>query len=185
MKKFLVIFVIILAFNFTQFAQAQTQNQYVILKDSAHDNAKMLKGIIDKNDLTSDTLFKWYAESQRIYPHPDTSAVNAFRNNKDEISFIIFGGTWCEDTHFVLPKFYKIQEASDFPENRITVFAVDRTKKTTGNIAQAMNITNVPTIIVMKNGKESGRVVEYGKTGHWEKELTDIINSPLTPEGGN
>jgi len=29
----------------------------------------------------------------------------------------------------------------------------------------------------MKNGKELGRVVEYGKTGKWDKELADIINS--------
>ena len=185
MRKFVLIFFIALALTIIHAAQAQTliEQPYIVLADSSDNNAKMLKGIINKNDLVNDTSFKWYAESQRIYPRPDTSVLNAFRNNKDKISFIIFGGTWCEDTHFVLPKFYKIQEASGFPENRITVFAVDRTKKTTGNIAQAMNITNVPTIIVMKNGKESGRVVEYGKTGHWEKELTDIINSPLSPEG--
>ena len=51
-----------------------------------------------------------------------------FRNNKDKIYFLFFGGTWCEDTHFILPKFYKVQEASGFPESRITVFAVDRKK---------------------------------------------------------
>ena len=158
-------------------ASSQAQNTYVILKDSANANAKMLKGIIDKNDITSDTSFvKWYNESRRIYPHPDTAAVNAFVKNKDKISFIIFGGTWCEDTQFVLPKFFEIQEASGFPQNRITLFAVDRNKKTIGNIAQAMNITNVPTIIVMKNGKELGRVVEYGKTGKWDDELAAIIN---------
>jgi hypothetical protein len=28
----------------------------------------------------------------------------------------------------------------------------------------------------MKKGKELGRVVEYGKTGNWDKELADIIN---------
>jgi hypothetical protein len=38
-----------------------------------------------------------------------------------------------------------------------------------------MNITNVPTIIVMKNGKEVGRVIEYGTIGKWDKELSDIV----------
>jgi len=137
---------------------------------------KMLKGIISKEDLSNDPVFTWYAESERIYPKPDTSAVAAFRKNEDKIYFIVFGGTWCEDTHFVLPKFFKIQEASGFPENRIVVFAIDRYYHTTGNIAQVLNITNVPTIIVMKDGKELGRVIEYGKTGKWDKELAEIIN---------
>jgi hypothetical protein len=35
----------------------------------------------------------------------------------------------------------------------------------------------VPTIIVYKNGKELGRVVEYGKYGVFDKELAEIINS--------
>lgn len=132
--------------------------------------------MITKEDIDHDTAFKWYAESLRIYPRPDSSAVDAFIKNKDKIYFIVFGGTWCEDTHFVLPKFFKIQEASGFPENRITLFAVDRNKHSPGNIAEAMDVTNVPTIIVMKDGKEIGRIVEYGKTGYWDKELADIIN---------
>ena len=176
MKKFLPIILTAFALTFNIKSKAQTQQQYVVLADSAENNAKMLVGIIDKNDLISDTSFKWYAESQRIYPNPDTALVNAFRNNKDKIYFLFFGGTWCEDTHFILPKFYKTQEASGFPENRITVFAVDRKKNGTGNIAHAMNITHTPTIVVMKDGKEIGRLVEYGKTGHWDTELAAIIN---------
>jgi hypothetical protein len=35
---------------------------------------------------------------------------------------------------------------------------------------------NVPTIIVLKDGKEIGRVVEYGKTGMFDKELGEIIS---------
>lgn len=176
MKQFLLILFVV-ASAFTQIARAQTQQQYVVLEDSSENNAKMLKGIITKNDLMADASFnKWYAESQRIYPRPDTAAVNAFRNNKDKIYFLFFGGTWCEDTHFILPKFYKIQEASGFPEDHITVFAVDRKKNVTGNLAHAMNIKATPTIIVMKDGKEAGRLVEYGKTGHWDTELAAIIN---------
>lgn len=148
----------------------------LFLADSAHDNAKMLLGIIDKNVLESDTSFHWYAESQKIYQNPDTDAVDAFRNNKDKIYFIIFTGTWCEDSHFIVPKFFKIQEASGFPEDHIVLFAVDRKKNTTGNMAKALHITATPTIVVMKDGKEFGRLVEYGKSGYWDKGLTDIIN---------
>ena len=157
-------------------AQAQNHPQYVVLADSADHNAKMLEGIITKNDLAGDTSFGWYGESRRLYPHPDTAAVNALRTNKDKIYFLIFGGTWCEDTQFILPKFYQIQELSGFPDNRVTVFALDRKKNGTGNIAHALNITRTPTIVVLKAGKEVGRLVEYGQSGHWDTELAGIIN---------
>jgi len=176
MKKILATIFILLIISFTLKAQITFPNSYIILTDTSHDNAKMLVGIIDKNDLVNDTAFKWYAESQRIYPHPDSAAVAAFSNNKDKIYFLVFGGTWCEDTHFILPKFYKIQEAANFPADHITIFAVDHHMNTIGNMAKAMHITHTPTIVVMKDGKELGRLVEYGKTGHWEKELSDIVN---------
>jgi len=155
------------------------QKSYEVFADSVENNSKMLRGVITKEDINNDTTFKWNAESLRIYPRPDSSAVAAFKENKDRIYFIIFGGTWCEDTHFILPKFFKIQEVSGFPESHITVFAVDRHKHSVENIAQAMNITATPTIIVMKNGKEIGRLKEYGKTGYWDKELAKIIDDNL------
>jgi hypothetical protein len=31
----------------------------------------------------------------------------------------------------------------------------------------------------MKNGKEIGRLKEYGKTGYWDKELAKIIDDNL------
>ena len=171
MKKIIALFT-----SFMLVSAVCAQTTFEVLADSAQNNEKMLKGLITKEDISTEPLFMWYGESQRIYSNPDTAAVSALRRNKNKIYFIIFGGTWCEDTHYVLPKFFKIQEASGFPENRIVMFAVDHDKKTTGSIAQAMGVTNVPTIIVMENGKEKGRVVEYGKTGKWDKELAEIID---------
>ncbi len=158
-------------------AQTQSRHSYIVLADSANNNEKMLEGIVTKNDLTDDTAFHWYADSRKIYDYPDSSAVAAFSNNKDKISFIIFFGTWCEDSQFIIPKFFKIQEASGFPEDKIVLFAVDRRKNTISNMAHIMHVTKTPTIIVMQNGKEKGRLEEYGKTGYWDKELAEIINN--------
>jgi hypothetical protein len=30
---------------------------------------------------------------------------------------------------------------------------------------------------VLKDGKEVGRVLEYGKNGQWEKEIGDIVST--------
>ena len=131
---------------------------------------KCLKALLLKVICLVILLYNGMQKAKEYIPIP-IRPVNAFKNNKDKIYFVIFGGTWCEDTQFVLPKFYKIQEATGFPEDRITIYAVDRNKNTTGNLAYAMNITHTPTIVVMKDGREVGRLVEYGKTGNWEPNL--------------
>jgi hypothetical protein len=38
--------------------------------------------MITKEAIDNDPAFKWYAESLRIYPRPDSSAVAAFRRNE-------------------------------------------------------------------------------------------------------
>ena len=150
------------------------QAQYEISQDPKHQEIKVLRGIINKYLVQNDTSFNWYNSNQKIYS-PDTATLNVFERSKGKLQFVIFGGTWCEDTQFVLPRFFKLQEMSGVPDNMISFFGVNREKKSLGNIAEAFGITNVPTIIVMQNGKELGRVVEYGKTGKWDKELADIM----------
>ena len=151
------------------------QSQYEISKDEKHPEQHYLRGIINKYYIQNDSSYKWYSQSQGYY-NPDTATLNAFERAKGKVQFIVFGGTWCEDTQFVLPKFFKLQEKSGIADDAITLFGVNRKKNTLGNISQAFNVTLVPTIIVMKDGKEVGRVVEYGKTGKWDKELAEILN---------
>ena len=152
-----------------------SQAQYEISQDEKHPEVKVLRGIVNKYLIQNDTSFNWYNQSQSYYS-PDTATLNAFERAKGKVQFVVFGGTWCEDTQFVLPKFFKIQEKSGLPDDAVTFFGVNRAKRSLGNISGAFNVTLVPTIIVMKEGKEIGRVVEYGKTGKWDKELVDILN---------
>jgi len=136
---------------------------------------KVIKGFMSKNDLKNDSAFLWYAENQKGYV-PDASALYAFNKNKDSIHVLAFGGTWCDDTKNLLPKFFLLAEAGGLSEKHITLVGVDRSKKTLHNLTEAFNITRVPTFIVLKNGKEIGRVVEYGKIGMFDKELGEIIS---------
>lgn len=160
---------------FSAAGSAAAQSPYISFPDPQQPNAHILNGIITKYALINDSTFKWYKTSQGIY-NPSAEFKTAMTNAAAAgIKLVVFGGTWCEDSHFVLPKFFKLQEQSNFPDAGISFFAVDRAKKTIGGIADAFKITNVPTIIVMKDGKELGRVVEYGKTGQWDKELVELL----------
>jgi thiol-disulfide isomerase/thioredoxin len=149
------------------------QAQYEVSKDGQD---KILKGIISRDLVANDTAFKWYKPSQAGYK-PNEEAVKALKAKSNAIELLVFGGTWCEDTKNILPKFFALTDAAAFSQDHVTLIGVDRNKKTISHLVEALGVVNVPTFIVMKNGKELGRVVEYGKTGAWDKELGDIINS--------
>jgi thiol-disulfide isomerase/thioredoxin len=168
MKKLLLILSLSLSLS------ALAQNQYEVLVERP--NEKSLKGIISRQVLTSDTSFKWYNENLKGFT-VRTDAKEALGKNKDSVQLLVFMGTWCEDSHFVIPKLYTTTDAAGFPESNITLIGVDRKKTTLSHLAEALNVKNVPTIIVMKNGKELGRVVEYGKYGLFDKELAEIVSN--------
>jgi thiol-disulfide isomerase/thioredoxin len=169
MKKFLLSGFVMFALN-----TAMAQSPYISVKDAEHPDQHILNGIITKYALQNDPSYKWYNSSQSSYA-PAADVVNTMKAAIGNKQIIVFGGTWCEDTQFILPKFFKLQEQSAFPDNAVSFFAVDRNKKTIGGITDALKIINVPTIIVLKDGKEIGRVVEYGKTGQWDKELMELL----------
>lgn len=167
MRKFFL--VIMLAGCINNLTIAQTPYTYTKEGQTA-----ILNGIVTKYILQNDTSFNWYAHNQKSYS-PDALVLNTMEAAKGNVNYIVFGGTWCSDTHFILPKFFKLQELSGVPDKSISFFAMDRSKKTLSNVGDAFKITNVPTIIVMKDGKEIGRVVEYGKSGKWDKDLSEIL----------
>ena len=150
-----------------------SQNQFQVYSERA--NEKTYKGIISREVLMSDTSFHWLNTSGSYAP--DKKTVEALRRNKDSIELLVFMGTWCEDSQDVIPKFYSATDAAGFSQDRITLIGVDRNKNTLSHLTEALGIINVPTIIVMKNGKEQGRIVEYGKYGMPDRELGEIINS--------
>jgi thiol-disulfide isomerase/thioredoxin len=89
---------------------------------------------------------------------------------------LIFGGTWCPDTQNLLPQFYQLADAAGYADSSITLIGVDNAKTTFDNLNKTFHLIDVPTFIVMKDGKEVGRVVEYGESGEAMKELGKIVS---------
>ncbi len=170
MKKLLPVFILTLLSG----NAALSQNQFVTLVERP--NEKSLVGIISREALTSDTSFHWYANALKGYT-PNAEAVAGLKKNADSIQLLTFMGTWCEDSHFIIPKFFALLDSAGFFDNKVTLIGVNRQKTTLSHLAEALGITNVPTIIVLKKGKEMGRVVEYGKTGMFDKDLGEILKA--------
>ena len=77
--------VIFILLGTTVFSQAQ----YEVSADPKHPEAKILKGIISKQLIKSDTSYKWYGENQKYYSNPDTSIVGAMQRNSN-VKYIVF-----------------------------------------------------------------------------------------------
>jgi thiol-disulfide isomerase/thioredoxin len=151
--------------------RALTKADFTIVPDSAD---KVLKGIITRTTLETDPAFSWL-KSNMQYGRPDDAAVQAFREKKDQFSLVVFVGTWCLDTKNLLPKLYQLTDASGYPLEKVQLIAVDRQKQAANNLHQQYKVYSVPAFLVMKDGKEVGRVIEYGETGDPIKELGAIV----------
>lgn len=158
-----------LAFSLSMISNAQ---QFQTLTD--RNGKKLLKGFITDSLLRADTSFKWFNEAQNIYT-PKENVVADLKAAKDSMQYVIFLGTWCGDSHFIIPRFLKTLQHATIDKTKFTLIAVDRTKKDLTNLASAFHITNVPTVIVFKNGKEVGRVIEYGSTGKYDEEVAALV----------
>lgn len=152
-------------------AQVQQPNYTV-----SEDRGKILNGYINRSIVENDTAFAWFKNNMK-WGQADAAAVEAFSRNKDKFSMIVFGGTWCEDTQNLWPQFFRLVDKSGYPESKITLIGVDRAKTTIDNLHKKWNVTLVPTFIILHDGKEIGRVVEYGKYGQVDKELGEIVGS--------
>ena len=168
MKKLITLLLVITCF----LTSVCAQNQYQVLPDK--NGGKTFKGILSREVLISDTSFSWFAENQKGYS-PNKDALEGLKKFADSVQLLVFMGTWCEDSHFVVPKLYSLTDAAGFKSSNITLVGVDRDKKTLSHLSEAMNVTKVPTIIVMRNGKEEGRVVEFGKYGLYDLDLGAIL----------
>lgn len=137
---------------------------------------KSLKGFLDRATLQSDSSFNWFAENYSAYSaHKEGLA--SFQQYKDSVQLLVFMGTWCEDSHFIIPRLYAMIDAAVFNEKKITVIGADRSKQSWGGIMEALSVKNVPTIIIYHQGKELGRVVEYGKYGQFDREIGEILKA--------
>lgn len=169
MQKFFA--TLIFTFTFLQITSAQVQ--YEVSKDQQN-GLKTLKGILSIDVLKNDSAFAWMRNDISWYK-PNSAAVTNLKAVKDTVQLIVVVGTWCEDSHIVFPQLLKLCTEAGFDFKRITIVGVDRKKTTLGSLCEALGVTKAPTILVLKAGKEIGRVEEYGTSGLYDKDLSEVL----------
>ena len=135
-----------------------------------HANAQDAKlGLVKRSDLDSN----WFSDGYRQY-EPQVELLKKFKRSSKKYRVKIVMGTWCPDSRFEVPRFYKILDAVKYPEKKTELIFLNRKKTDPSGTAQDLNISRVPTFIFYKKGKEVGRIVEHPKKS-LEKDMAEII----------
>ncbi|MGH1517160.1 TlpA family protein disulfide reductase [Chryseobacterium sp. JK1] len=174
MKKFITNLV---TFSSLFFAAQQLSAQKVVVNrevDTQKDG-KMLLGNQRKEQFLKAPYADWYVKEHDEYAL-DQKAVSELKKEKiGSYDVIVFMGTWCEDSHRDFPRLMKILEASNYPDSKLTIIAVNRKKESPSGEESLYNIQKVPTIILKRYGKEVGRIVEMPTSGYIERDLAEIL----------
>jgi thiol-disulfide isomerase/thioredoxin len=115
-------------------------------------------GKIDRSQLDMDFMAKY--DSMEV----SKDFLDLIRQVNQGVDVVVFLGTWCSDSRREVPHFLKIMDQAGIPMTRVTLYALDRQKKTPDGTANRYDIERVPTFVFVKNGDEIGRIVESPKT---------------------
>ena len=135
----------------------------------------MLLGRQTKSQLRQEPFNSWFDEEYNSYEYDPQVLKELKKNNLNTCHITVFFGTWCGDTHRELPRLIKVLDAAKFPEEKLTLIAVNRKIETPNGEDVPYNIRRVPTIIVKKYDKEMGRIIEMTQSGSIETDLLNII----------
>ena len=136
----------------------------------------ILVGLKERKDLEAEPYASlWYNQNFDEYTMDTVmiTQVKPLLNDVDKIT--IFMGTWCGDSKRGVPPFFKILDEAEFDMKKVSLITVTRDKDTPENYEEGLNITNVPTFILYKEGKEINRIVE-SPIETWEKDIWAILS---------
>ena len=105
---------------------------------------------------------------------PRKDIVERIAAAKGPFDILVFFGTWCKDSVSEVPKILRILDMAGNKDLRVALYGVDRAKKEGLGMSEKFTIQRVPTTIVLRDGIERGRIVEYPATSN-EEELLKIL----------
>jgi hypothetical protein len=116
----------------------------------------------------------------RADAHADADAARALLTVPPGATVRVFYGAWCSDSRRELLRFFKALDlAGGAPPFAIEYISVDRSKSAPGGLTDGANLKYVPTFVVLREGKEIGRIVESAPSGI-ERDLGALLRGEQT-----
>ncbi|MCW3122335.1 MAG: thioredoxin, partial [Flavipsychrobacter sp.] len=120
---------------------------------------QVFNGQLTFEDLDREKTFDWFKKGRDEY-NPDPRTMIDLRPKLAEYSMVVFLGTWCDDSHVLVPKLERVMAMANYPVRQIAMYGTDREKTTKNGEQKKYKVTLVPTVILLKDNKEVGRITE-------------------------
>ena len=138
-----------------------------------------LYGEINREGLLSANYQSWFKARYDAYTPNKERLQECNEAALEGVSVKLLMATWCGDSKRNVPVFYKIMDELGFDENKLQVWALDRSKRGPNNEQTRFGVSRVPTMIFYRDDVEMGRFVERPQPGQkLEDIIVDIINRP-------
>jgi thiol-disulfide isomerase/thioredoxin len=115
--------------------------------------------LIGKTDQESLKQYSWFNTEYDQYI-PVQSVVDSLLKFAPNLKIMTVLGTWCSDSHELVPAFYKVASLLKLSPQQIEMIAVDRKKNCPAPDIRSLNIEYVPTFFVFYKGELKGKIVE-------------------------
>jgi thiol-disulfide isomerase/thioredoxin len=137
-------------------------------------------------EMTMDKLWEtvpvWRAVMENY--QPEAQAVAALKANDKAANVTLLYGTWCPDSKNYIPRLIKALKAAGNDNLQIKLIGIDNQFHEPKDAVQPRRITNVPTVIVERDGHEIGRIVETPAAGTIEADLAAILSGKPVVHNG-
>jgi thiol-disulfide isomerase/thioredoxin len=138
---------------------------------------QILVGLVNWSGFTSPPYNEWFTPTYKSY-QVDSVSLSSLNQEINTIDMMLFMGTWCSDSQLQVPQFYKILDHLNYDVSNMIVPALEKSEsgklESPQHEEEGFEITHVPTIIFLKNGKEIGRITEYPDQT-LEKDMVNIL----------
>lgn len=103
---------------------------------------------------------------QVVQASPDAAAAAELPEALHGAEVAVFFGTWCSDSRRELTRLWRaLDEAGAIEPPEIRYVGVDRDKEQPAELLTGVDLQYVPTLVVRRDGRELGRIVETAPTG--------------------
>lgn len=120
-------------------------------------------------------LFPWFKPNYEAYS-TDSNYVKILKPFAGRIRVKVIAGSWCEDTHLELPRFYKMADDIGLRADQIELIGVDRERKDESGKRISEGMIKVPAFYFYLNGNPIGKIIEHPEA-KFEIDLTKMVLS--------